>query len=264
MLLIHGSFSWDLSLRVTFWSCLLGGTAHWIGNNATHQAQIQRFFALNTLRKARAALWIYIGGSIFIKIICVYNGLLLYATYYDCDPLTTKLARAKDQMLPLLVMETLGQYPGLPGMFIAGIFSAALSSLSTGLNSLACVIYTDFIKPLWPDISEKSAATVMRFTVIVFGLISIALAYVVEHLGAVLPLAVIFSGISLGPLFGMYGLLSAAQQHATNKIIISILSTFHAWTILPVDQKQGQTFFIVVITTNKHMIPQHKISHHFF
>lgn len=57
---------------------------------------------------------------------CCYCGLLIYATYHDCDPLTTKLAKAKDQLLPLLVMDILGNYPGLPGLFVAGVFSAAL------------------------------------------------------------------------------------------------------------------------------------------
>lgn len=57
---------------------------------------------------------------------CSYLGLLIYATYSECDPLTTKLARAKDQLLPLLVMRIFGDYPGLPGLFVAGVFSAAL------------------------------------------------------------------------------------------------------------------------------------------
>lgn len=55
-----------------------------------------------------------------------YTGLLAYAMYHDCDPLTTKLAQNRDQILPLLVMEILGAYPGLPGLFVAGIFSASL------------------------------------------------------------------------------------------------------------------------------------------
>lgn len=233
----HSSFSWDLSLRVTFWSCFIGGTTHWIGSNGTQQAQIQRFFSLNTLEKARAALWFYIGGSIFIKIICVYNGLLLYATYYDCDPLTTKLVRAKDQMMPLLVMETLGQYPGLPGMFIAGIFSAALSSLSTGLNSLACVTYTDFIKPLYPDLSEQAAGRIMRVTVIIFGFMSIALVYVVEHLGAVLSLSVTLSGISIGPLLGNFKF----NKPTLNPIMFTrgfLISSFIcSWNVLSLDKE---------------------------
>ena len=31
-----------------------------------------------------------------------------------------------DQLFPLFVMETLGTIPGLPGLFVAGIFSGAL------------------------------------------------------------------------------------------------------------------------------------------
>lgn len=57
---------------------------------------------------------------------CIYNGLLLYATYHDCDPLTTKLAKAKDQLIPLLVMQILKDVPGLPGLFIAGVFSGKI------------------------------------------------------------------------------------------------------------------------------------------
>lgn len=37
-----------------------------------------------------------------------------------------QLAVAKDQLLPLLVMDTLKDLPGVPGLFVAGVFSAAL------------------------------------------------------------------------------------------------------------------------------------------
>ena len=37
-----------------------------------------------------------------------------------------QLAAAKDQLLPLLVMDTLKGMPGVPGLFVAGVFSAAL------------------------------------------------------------------------------------------------------------------------------------------
>ena len=37
-----------------------------------------------------------------------------------------KLAKRKDQLLPLLVIDVLGQYPGFTGLFVSGVFSAAL------------------------------------------------------------------------------------------------------------------------------------------
>lgn len=45
-------------------------------------------------------------------------------------------------------MELLKDYYGLPGLFIACIYSAALSSVSSGLNSLTAVVLHDFIYPL--------------------------------------------------------------------------------------------------------------------
>lgn len=72
------------------------------------------------------ALWLFVFGTMTLTVSCSYCGLLIYATYHDCDPLTTKLAKAKDQLLPLLVMRLFGEYPGLPGLFVSGVFSAAL------------------------------------------------------------------------------------------------------------------------------------------
>ncbi|KAF7276360.1 hypothetical protein GWI33_007104, partial [Rhynchophorus ferrugineus] len=97
------------------------------------------------------------------------------------------LAREKDQLLPLLVMTVLGNVPGLPGVCLAGNFSAALSSLSTALNSMSAVVLEDFYKPfIRRPITEKHTAIVMKLTVIFFGAICVGLVFIVEKLGAVL------------------------------------------------------------------------------
>lgn len=51
-----------------------------------------------------------------------------------------------DQLLPLFVMDSMGQIPGLPGLFAAGLFSASLSTVSACVNSLAAVTIEDYIK----------------------------------------------------------------------------------------------------------------------
>lgn len=104
-------------------------------------------------------------------------------------------------------MQILGVYPGLAGLFVSGVFSAALSSLSTGLNSLACVILEDFIKPRTSkSLSEHQTAIILRVIVVVFGIGCIALVFVVEKLGTVLQLATTLGAVTQGPMLGLYTL----------------------------------------------------------
>lgn len=155
--------------------------------------------------------------------LCIYNGLLLYATFHDCDPLTTKVAKAKDQLLPLLVMQVLEKISGLPGLFIAGLFSgntrkkifdsfstifcstASLSSVSSALSSLSAVVLKDYFKPCFrKELSNKACELIMRLTVVILGCLIVALVYVIEQLGSVLQLSMIVPGTCVGSLFGIF------------------------------------------------------------
>lgn len=102
-------------------------------------------------------------------------------------------------------MEVLGDFPGMPGLFVAGIFSAALSSLSTGLNSMAAIVLEDFYKGLInKNVGEKKVYMLMRLTVVIFGIICVALVYVVENLGAVMQMVMSLSAIILGPALSLF------------------------------------------------------------
>ncbi|EDS39425.1 conserved hypothetical protein [Culex quinquefasciatus] len=195
----------DMTTRHSIYSCVIGGVVYWLKTNAVSQNMIQRYLSLPTLQDAKRALWTFIAGTLILLALCCYSGLLIYAKYHDCDPLTTKLAKAKDQLLPLLVMDTLGDYPGLPGLFVAGVFSAALSSLSTGLNSMSAVVLEDFFKPFSNrPLSERATAIIMRAVVGVFGALCVVLVLVVEKLGAVLQLSMSLGSVSNGPLLGIF------------------------------------------------------------
>lgn len=78
-----------------------------------------------------------------------FSGLAIYTKYRNCDPVAIGRINSNDQLMPLYVMDMLSEYPGVPGLFIAGIFSAGLSTISATVNSMAAVILEDFIKPLY-------------------------------------------------------------------------------------------------------------------
>lgn len=113
--------------------------------------------------------------------------MLVFATYYNCDPLESGRIKAYDQILPLFVMETVGHLRGVPGLFIAGVFGAALSSLSVALNSTSTVLLEDFVKGcLRMNLPEKTASIFVKTVTVVLGLIAVACLFVVEHMGGVL------------------------------------------------------------------------------
>jgi len=61
-------------------------------------------------------------------------------------------------------MDVAGHLPGLPGLFLAGLVSAALATMSASLNTVSGTIYEDFIKPWIPDSPKKevTAANIMK------------------------------------------------------------------------------------------------------
>ena len=72
----------------------------------------------------------------------------MYANYSKCDPMYSGSISLADEMLPHFVLQSLGDdYPGLPGLFVSSIFSSGLSTLSSGYNALASLIYEVSLKP---------------------------------------------------------------------------------------------------------------------
>ncbi|XP_049538488.1 sodium-coupled monocarboxylate transporter 1-like [Anopheles darlingi] len=195
----------DPTLRHSMWILLIGAPVWFCYGVSCSQDMIQRFLALPTLQDARKALRGFIIGWIVVNMIFFLIGLLVYATYSQCDPLTTQLAKAKDQLLPLFVMETFAAYPGMTGVFVAGIFSAALSSLSSALNALSAITLEDFCKPYCSKpLTEKQIGYIMRGSVLVYGILSVLLSIAVEHLGTVMQLTMTLSSASGAPLFGLF------------------------------------------------------------
>jgi solute carrier family 5 (sodium-coupled monocarboxylate transporter), member 8/12 len=199
-------------LRTSFWTVSLGLTTMWISNLGVNQGCVQRFLAVPDIKVAKNSVIIFAIGLIFIKSASVITGLLMYAKYEDCDPVTSGKVQKLDQILPYYVMEVGGRVPGLPGLFISGIFSAALSSMSSCLNTLAGTLYEDFIRPSHPNYSEKTASNIMKVIVVITGMIVVCLVFVVEHMGAVLTIAIATSGVTAGTLLGMFTMGMTMRQ----------------------------------------------------
>ncbi|XP_064601430.1 sodium-coupled monocarboxylate transporter 1-like [Liolophura sinensis] len=200
-------FDPDPAVRHSFWALVVGGTFTWVAIYGTNQAQVQRACTCGTLRRAQISLWLNFPGLCLILYLCCLIGIVIYAFYSECDPKAFGLIFASDQLYPLFVMDVLGKIPGIPGLFISCLFSGALSTISSGLNSLSAVILTDVISQYFiKDMNEKTAMTVSRILAVVCGVVCLALSYVASLLGGVLQAALSLFGMIAGPLLGVFTL----------------------------------------------------------
>nr|CAD7412582.1 unnamed protein product [Timema cristinae] len=194
--------------RNTFWTVTFGMTIGSLSSLGINQGMVQKFITLPDYKSARTSLIIFTFGMIVVKTIVVIVGLIIYAAYYDCDPYTTKKISKPDQIVPYYVMDTAANIPGLSGLFVAGIFSAALSTMSSNLNCLAGTVYEDFILPFIRGNKklEGQAHVIMKLIVVAFGLLCIGMVFVVEKMGSVYQLSVSLGGVTVGVFLGLFTL----------------------------------------------------------
>uniref|UniRef100_A0AAQ5ZEN2 Solute carrier family 5 member 8 n=1 Tax=Amphiprion ocellaris TaxID=80972 RepID=A0AAQ5ZEN2_AMPOC len=200
---------WDFDTnplrRHTFWTVTVGGTFIWISVYGINQAQVQRYISCKSITHARLSLYINLLGLWSILFCSVFAGLCLYSVYKHCDPWNTGLVSAPDQLMPYLVMDILGDYPGLPGLFVAAAYSGSLSTVSSSINALAAVTVEDLIKP-YRNISEKHLSWISKGLSFLYGVLCIGMAGLASLMGGILQATISIFGIIGGPLLGLFTL----------------------------------------------------------
>ncbi|XP_023215230.1 putative sodium-dependent multivitamin transporter isoform X2 [Centruroides sculpturatus] len=229
------SFTADPTVRYTFWSIFIGGISFHLATNAVTQTQVQRMMTLDSIKKSRRAIWASVPLKTIHTLFTCFCGVILYSSFGSCDPLLnkkeTKLS-SYDQLLPYFIMKSLGKFPGLPGLCIAGLFSASLSTLSSVINSLAAVTLEDFIRPncCLQSMTESRAAFITKMLALAFGILCILLSYMVEKLGGLMEATITISGVLGGPMLGLFtlGMLFERpnQKGAISGLLISLAFCF--------------------------------------
>jgi len=182
---LDGFFKFDLVARHTFWTIMLGSTIKHVYVVGVNQVQIQRALSLSSLKQGQLA---FVFCSIFTALIVAlstYMGLVMYSAYRSCDPFMAHEVPRRDTAIIHFVFTQLGSFPGLRGIFVAGVFSATLSTLSSFANSMAALTLENFIKPLMQnlghkELTESKATWTAKALATVFGIACVAVAYIVD------------------------------------------------------------------------------------
>jgi sodium-coupled monocarboxylate transporter 8/12 len=208
------SLSLDPTVRVTLWGLLLGAAFMHLVQMATDQVSVQRYLTAKSLKEAQRGLWLKLWLVLPVTFVFYGTGVALYAFYQlHGDPLAAGHIRKADQILPYFVVTELPS--GFPGLFLAAIYAASMSTISAGINSLTSASLIDFYTRLWrPGAPEAVQMRLARVLTLAYGALVIGLAFLVPHLGTLLEASNSVIGLVGGPLLGLF-LLGILVRRAT-------------------------------------------------
>ena len=245
-------FDLEFSLvKLTFWNSTLGGLFYTVAFYGTDQVLVQRYLSSRSLQDAQKSLYLnalYIG-----PVILLFNviGILLYLFLKD-HRAEFPATLSSDQVFPYYLVRFLPI--GLPGLMVAAIYAAAMSTLSSVLNSLATVTVNDFYKRWRPLETEQHYVRLGRRWTTGWGILAIFTALLTGKLDNSIALAC-YKGASLfmGAMLGTFllGMLSrrATATAAFIGCLVGVSTAFLAGFATPVDM-----FWLTVMGTGVTML----------
>ncbi len=198
----------SLSLPFNLWMGVIGGTFVVLSSHGAEQLIVQRVLACKTVQDGRKALILSAAVIFPLFLVFLLVGVMLWV-YYQQTPVAIPIPeikpgsgiKANDYIYPIFMMTAVPHV--LKGFLIVAILSAAMSSVSSALTSLASVSTMDFVKPLLRG--ARSEAYYLRFskvsTVVWAGLL-ILVAYLSREVEYVLNAAFSLRGLTSGALLG--------------------------------------------------------------
>ncbi len=181
----------------TLFGGLIGGAFLSMASHGTDQLIVQRLLTTKTLKDSQKAI---VGSGIIVIIqmaIFMLVGVMLYAYY---GPMNVK----SDEVFPMFIINVLPT--GLRGVIIAGLFSAALGTLSGSMSSLASSTMHDLYMPFFGknDDEKKQLRMSRLFTLMWGGLLVLAANFFIAIPRAVVEVALSIASFTYGGLLGTF------------------------------------------------------------
>jgi solute:Na+ symporter, SSS family len=191
-------FSWNLAIKYTFWSGLIGGAFLTMATHGTDQIIVQRLLAAKSERDSRRALLasgviVLVQFTVFLLI-----GVLLYV-FAQHSPLLASGERT-DRILPLFLVREMPV--GLAGLLLASIVAVAMSNASGSLNSLAASSVLDFATLRGQSADPARFLRLSRGMTLVWGLVLMGFGLV--KWGPLLETGLTVASLPFGSLLGLF------------------------------------------------------------
>lgn len=203
-------FSLHMSVRITAFGMILHQVMWWVLTCSSDQLAIQRYLSTRDAPAARKSFLVNGIANTTVGVMLVLVGVALLGYFLsgwsaastqdllanvkpaELDAVRTKmaamgplearayaLARGADKAFPWFVAHVLP--PGLSGVLLAALFAAAMSSVSSGINSITTILMVDFGRLSSSAVGELTKVTWARLIGLGIGVITTAVSYLLQY-----------------------------------------------------------------------------------
>jgi SSS family transporter len=219
------AFDWNLDLTTaTVWVFVL----HWVGgfkNYIANQTLVQRYISTRDEKQAARSVWLAGFMGVITSWLLIAVGTAIYG-YYRAFPdrVNTQMERP-DEIFPTFIVNEMPA--GIAGLLIAAIFSAAMSSLDSAINSSSAVIVTDLHRRLRPPITERAYLRLSRVLTALLGLFGtgVALFLATFEIRSLFDKTMEFFGLFGGGLGGIFLLGILTTRASSSGVLIGFFAS---------------------------------------
>ncbi len=238
-----GSFSLTDFSSSTFWVVFLYGFFINLNNFGMDQNYVQRYHTARSEKEAARSVWLCVYWYLPVSLLFFIIGTALYAYFSQhpelLDVVKQQVAAEKnvaidtltpadygDKILPYFMVLKVPQ--GLVGLIIAAILSAAMSTISSGMNSSATVFLKDiYQRYINPDPGPKKEMIILYTVTALTGILSIVFGIALIGVKSILDMWWELAGILSGGMLGLFllGMIAkkARNAEAVTATVVGIL-----------------------------------------
>ncbi|MBI9057855.1 MAG: sodium/solute symporter [Labilibaculum sp.] len=241
LVVIQSNFGFGEGNEYGIWPMLIGGFFLYVSYYGCDQTQAQRLLSAKDEKTVRTLL--FANGMLRLPVVLVYctMGLVLGAFILVAPDFLEEIASVTqkyfpeeyakfgikpDLMVPVFIVKYLPH--GLIGILMVGILSAAMSSLSSTVNSLSAVTVEDFFNRGKLKLTGKKYMMISKISVVFWGVVCIACAFLLGGSeSSVIEIINAIGSVFYGPVLATF--LLAIYSKKVNKfgmnagIIVSVL-----------------------------------------
>lgn len=191
--------------RTTLANAMLSVLVWYVCTNGSDQMAVQRYLATADARSARRSFKIALMSDVFASALLALVGLSMLAYFTNNSSFLNgkPLVEQADTLFPRFIL--IGLPSGISGLLIAGLLAAAMSSLSSGINSVSSVVSEDLVNRFRKKAAKRDALLQIKRLSFVVGIVILLLSFIIARVpGNLLDIIMKVVNLFVAPLFVLF------------------------------------------------------------